>query len=837
MLVAGVPPYYRDEARLRKLYGDETRKIWLPRTDKGLLKLVEERQQTAARLERAEVQLIKKANMARRRWLQKNGHEVDEGKIAVPENGQQPDTNVPGRQDSERSGSTQITEVEKDSRRFQDVTTETATYQDRERSAGTAAALHAELNPEDEYAHPYGLEPTLPDVRGSVAAKWLPVEARPRHRPLGNFMHSVDTIHWTRDRLGQLNQQIHKLRRSLRRGDGTAIPAAFIEFTSPSTAQAAHQVVAHHRPLQMSTRLIGVRPDEVLWPSLRMTWWERLLKRTAAMALIAVAIVFWSVPSAVIGMVSNIEFLANIPFMSWLEELPTPVLGFLQGFVPALALSLWMALVPAMIRGKLLLDSMFKLTVAGLARFSGSPTTVLTELFVQKAYFAFQVVQVFLVTTITTAASNALLDIVEDPSSAPEFLAQNIPRASNFYISYILIQCLAAGAFGLLHLFDMLRHFILPRVSELPRTRFRVWSRMRMVYWGGIFPVFSNLGVIGEFRQPLTAFTDMVVLAYAFIAPLILIFGAAGMWFIYVVYKYNLLYVFESAVDSKGLFYPRALLHIMVGLYIAEACLAGLLGINKAFGPLAIVIVFVLCTILVHFTLSDALAPLLQNLPQTLATEEDLQAEMKALRENVQAERPHQEGGAAASYFDPEVGFGDEEDLSEGEEQDSDSEEHDPVTQNRAMEGSGSVGATLFAWLKASAATRIRDEAEESGLNRLLTKTGLRRADGEPPSLVNRWLRPPDFVALRRSIPAELATVEAPGDNGRRGYSPPELWMPKPMLWIPKDEARVSRQEVAHSKRVVRIADQGAGLSVRGRVVISGTMEESPLVDDIDLYR
>jgi len=37
-----------------------------------------------------------------------------------------------------------------------------------------------------DYIHPYGLDPflSLPDVRGSVAAQWIPVEARPTHRRL-----------------------------------------------------------------------------------------------------------------------------------------------------------------------------------------------------------------------------------------------------------------------------------------------------------------------------------------------------------------------------------------------------------------------------------------------------------------------------------------------------------------------------------------------------------------------------------------------------------------------------------------------------------------------------
>jgi calcium permeable stress-gated cation channel len=129
---------------------------------------------------------------------------------------------------------------------------------------------------------------------------------------------------------------------------------------------------------------------------------------------------------------------------------------------------------------------------------AGVPSVTRVELFTQSAYFAFQVVQVFLITTLTAAAADAFFDIVKDPLSAQTLLAKNLPSASNFYLSYILIQCLAGGGLQLIQLFDLLRHIILPRLSEIPRTHHRVWYRLRQPRWGKEFPVFANMGVIGE---------------------------------------------------------------------------------------------------------------------------------------------------------------------------------------------------------------------------------------------------------------------------------------------------------------------------------------------------
>jgi hypothetical protein len=81
--------------------------------------------------------------------------------------------------------------------------------------------------------------------------------------------------------------------------------------------------------------------------------------------------------------------------------------------------------------------------------------------------------------------------------SAPDLLATNLPKASNFYLSYILVQCMAIGATGLLHIFELFRHYILGRGVQNPRTRFNIWYKLRPPRWGGIFPIYTNMACIG----------------------------------------------------------------------------------------------------------------------------------------------------------------------------------------------------------------------------------------------------------------------------------------------------------------------------------------------------
>lgn len=87
-----------------------------------------------------------------------------------------------------------------------------------------------------------------------------------------------------------------------------------------------------------------------------------------------------------------------------------------------------------------------------------------------------------------------------------DLLSQNLPKASNFYLSYILIQCLASGAARLANFGDLIRHEVIGKATANPRRQFYRWRRLSIIHWGSEYPRFTNMGVIGQsvpsFRRP-----------------------------------------------------------------------------------------------------------------------------------------------------------------------------------------------------------------------------------------------------------------------------------------------------------------------------------------------
>lgn len=115
----------------------------------------------------------------------------------------------------------------------------------------------------------------------------------------------------------------------------------------------------------------------------------------------------------------------------------------------------------------------------------------------------------------------------------------------------------------------------------------------------------------------------MVALVYAAIAPVVLGFAFVGLSLFYLAWRYNVFFVTDTKIDTRGLIYHRALKHLFVGIYISEVCLIGLFAATVAIGPMVLMIAFLVFTVLFNITMSSALDPLLYNLPRTLAIEED----------------------------------------------------------------------------------------------------------------------------------------------------------------------------------------------------------------------
>lgn len=99
-------------------------------------------------------------------------------------------------------------------------------------------------------------------------------------------------------------------------------------------------------------------------------------------------------------------------------------------------------------------------------------------------------------------------------------------------------------------------------------------------------------------------------------------FATIGIAIFYAAWRYNIFFVTDTAIDTRGLIYPRALKQLFTGVYIAELSMIGIFATSVAIGPLILMIIYLVFTALLHVSINHAIDPLLYNLPRTLAEEE-----------------------------------------------------------------------------------------------------------------------------------------------------------------------------------------------------------------------
>lgn len=431
----------------------------------------------------------------------------------------------------------------------------------------------------------------VPEVDGDELNDYIPEKKRPKRR-LGKWKipflgTKVDIIDYDSKKIGELNEDIHDLQSHWE--DTRILPVCFIQFPSQFEAQRAFQTLKYRLKGMYGRSLIGYSGEDITWGNMELTKPMRKSKRVGANSFLTAMIIFWAIPVAVVGCISNITFLTNkIHWLKFIDKCPKPLLGLITGILPAVALGILMSLVPPII--------MF----AG--RKSGCMTVQETDLYCQSWYFAFQVVQVFLVTTCTSSASATVDAIIEDPASAMTLLANNLPKASNFYISYFLVQGLSVSSGTLLQLVGLiLSKFIGKLLDSTPRKKWTRYCTLAKPSMGVAYPVMELLVAIA--------------LCYSLIAPLILIFSLVGLLLMYLAYIYTLNYVQGFTFNSKGRNYPHALFQVFCGLYLSQVCLIGLFIMAKTWGPLVLEIVALVATILAHLWLKRRFFPLFDAVP------------------------------------------------------------------------------------------------------------------------------------------------------------------------------------------------------------------------------
>ncbi|KAM3583870.1 hypothetical protein VKS41_003838 [Umbelopsis sp. WA50703] len=380
----------------------------------------------------------------------------------------------------------------------------------------------------------------------SAQKSTVPYIVKNRKRPttrtgfIGLFGKKVDAIDYYTQKYIDADDKVSELRSQT---NFQTSSVGFVTFESNVGATLASQVLIDGTPFRMRTKLAR-EPRDIYWKSILIPGRQRLFREIITWILLLALIIFWIVPVSFFSTLTSPQTLRRI--IPSLASNHNPVVqAIIQGILPPLAVNIFMALLP------LILDALGELQ--GI-----SSRSALAEATLSKQVFF----QVF-----STTLSKTLQDIIQNPSAVANLLATTLPQVAPFFINYVILQGVLLMPLNLLLIGALIvRGFNYLFLCKTPRDYAEARAPQNFMY-GWAYPT------------PLLMF--VVVLEYSTVAPLILLFGTVYFAMAFLVYKYQLLYVYFHPYETAGAAWPMVFPRIITGMIIFQLTMTGLFFLKR----------------------------------------------------------------------------------------------------------------------------------------------------------------------------------------------------------------------------------------------------------------
>lgn len=412
----------------------------------------------------------------------------------------------------------------------------------------------------------------------------------PNNSVASSLLQMVDSIKFYEEEDARLTTVIDT-ERAAENDEYEVSPAAFVTFTSQLTAAKASQL--WHVPDRWRVEQ-APEPYDVYWPNLRMSERERSARGLCVTAASAALVFGWVFPVAFIASLTALDNLTNtFKFLKGPIENSPVLKGIVTGLVPAAALLALMSLLPIITLKLSMLEGLHSWSLLERAQLS-------------KLYY-FEMINTFFVVALAGAVFAKIMEIVERPGSVFDLLGQSIPAVSTFFISYVAMRALIAlpmellrGPFFMLSIIWKRRAVTKDELCEAdePTTpRFGEWYSRQLL-------VFS------------------LALIYSVNAPLMVPFAALYFAMAYIVYAYQLIFVYRTHFETNGQFWPLAFSRMVAGMFIWQVMMIGLLSLKKGFAQSPLLLPLPVITLLFYrechgrYLRASEVDPLSANVPR-----------------------------------------------------------------------------------------------------------------------------------------------------------------------------------------------------------------------------
>ncbi|XP_047329121.1 CSC1-like protein At4g02900 [Impatiens glandulifera] len=382
----------------------------------------------------------------------------------------------------------------------------------------------------------------------------------------------VDAIDRYESELKCLSEEEDVEREKVLSDPNAVIPAAFVSFRTRWGAAICAQTQQTSNPTIWLTEW-APEPRDIYWSNLAIPYVSLSIRRLLMAVALFFLIFFFMIPITFVQSLANIDGIVKVfPFIRPLMEMSI-IKSFIQGFLPGIALKIFLIILPSILMTMSKIEGLTSLS--NLERRSAGK------------YYFFILVNVFLGSVITGSALDQLQAFLnQSPSKIPKTLGVAIPRRANFFITYTMVDGWSGVAAEIVRLSPLVMfHIQNAFFVKTDRDREKAMD-------AGSLDFASS--------EPRIQLYFLLGLVYAAVTPILLPFIIVFFAFSYIVYRHQIINVYDQKYESGARFWPDVHRHIIICMLISQVLLFGLLSAKEASHSTPFLIALPVLTIWFH---------------------------------------------------------------------------------------------------------------------------------------------------------------------------------------------------------------------------------------------
>ncbi|CAN0907434.1 Calcium permeable stress-gated cation channel 1 [Linum grandiflorum] len=396
-------------------------------------------------------------------------------------------------------------------------------------------------------------------MRNKLDFYQLKLSRKPAQRPtfktgfVGLRGRKLDAIDHYTSMVDKLSMQIAEEMERVTKDPNCIVPAAFVSFKTRWGAAVCAQTQQSRNPTLWLTEW-APEPRDVYWKNLTIPYVSLKIRRLAVGVGFFFLTFFFMIPIAFVQSLASIEGIEKAaPFLKPMIEAKL-IKSVIQGVLPGIALKLFLIFLPTI----LMIMSKHEgfISLSSLERRSAT------------RYYIFNIVNVFLGSIITGTAFEQLNSFMKQSASdIPKTVGMAIPIKATFFITYIMVDGWAGVAGEILMLKSLiifhLKNFLVKTDKDMEEA--------------------MDPGSLGfHIGEPRIQFYFLLGLVYATVTPVLLPFIIVFFAFAYVVFRHQIINVYNQAYESGAAFWPAVHGRILIALVISQLLMMGLLSTKGA---------------------------------------------------------------------------------------------------------------------------------------------------------------------------------------------------------------------------------------------------------------